>query len=304
VHDESQKFFSSQQMIKEDSLLDFSFSVMSSEFPDISTETASSVRSLISQFLSGNLSYSEFHRRVVEQCGAANFVERLQEILTVTSEAVLEPKSPLPNHSDGKGARNKTRSWTLPEDNRLLAGIRKFGLDGGSTWSAIAGFVGSGRTRSQCSQRWLRVLDPRICKGQWTQEEDKRLLDLVTLYGEKSWMKISTKILSRSDVQCRYRYLQFKRGRTNQPEAALEKEKEMAIVQPAPRQPSHWGLSHAVIPILHQSQEELKTAREQAAEGCVFDFMNNGPIPLTASLDLNKSDSLSDSTKWLWCMDE
>jgi hypothetical protein len=194
-------------MIKEDPLLDFSFSLMSTEFPDISTVTTSSVRSWISLFLSGRLSYPEFHKLAVEHCGAANFVERLQDILTVVPEPLPEPKNSFSKYSDDKDVRNKTRSWTLLEDNRLLAGIRKFGFDAGSTWGAIAEFVGNGRSQSQCSQRWIRVLDPRIYKGKWTQEEDKTLLEFVALYGERSWMKISAKVLNRSDVQCRYRYL-------------------------------------------------------------------------------------------------
>jgi hypothetical protein len=109
--------------------------------------------------------------------------------------------------------RNKTRGWTIDEDNRLFAGIRRYGLE--SAWSTVAEFVGNGRTRSQCSQRWIRVLDPRISRSDWTDDEDRRLRDLVEVHGEKAWMKVGSLMGDRSDVQCRYRYLQLQaEGRT------------------------------------------------------------------------------------------
>lgn len=35
-----------------------------------------------------------------------------------------------------------------------------------------------GRTDVQCRERWCNVLDPSLDKGQWTPEEDARLLEL------------------------------------------------------------------------------------------------------------------------------
>jgi hypothetical protein len=34
---------------------------------------------------------------------------------------------------------------------------------------------------------------------------------LVAKYGDKSWIRVSRELVSRSDVQCRYRYLQLQR---------------------------------------------------------------------------------------------
>lgn len=105
-------------------------------------------------------------------------------------------------------SRKKTRSWTEDEDQRLLMGVHLHGLE---NWTLVAQFVGNNRTRSMCSQRWIRVLDPKISKNHWTEEEDQQLLQLIQLYGEKSWMKISSKLGNRSDVQCRYHYRQLQR---------------------------------------------------------------------------------------------
>lgn len=101
----------------------------------------------------------------------------------------------------------KKESWSEAEDIRLLAGISRFGL---GNWSDISKIVGNDRTPAQCSQRWRRGLDPRISKGCWSYEEDVLLFKYVQQYGDKSWSKISSLIIgSRSDSQCKYRFLQI-----------------------------------------------------------------------------------------------
>jgi hypothetical protein len=107
--------------------------------------------------------------------------------------------------------RKRTRSWTDYENQRLLAGIHRFGTD---DWLSVATFVGNGRTRSQCSQRWVRGLDPRISKERWSRDEEEMLDRLVVKYGTKSWTKIASEIGNRSDVQCRYHFNQMKQGET------------------------------------------------------------------------------------------
>jgi hypothetical protein len=243
-----------------DPFLDFSCALMMNEFPNIDAAKIPTVRSWIARFLAGAMPYEEARQLVLEHCGTATCIDKIQDILTVLEEPTFEAKTKGILQMTLKGPRNKTRTWTSQEDNRLLAGIRKFGIDAGTTWSAIAKFVGNGRSGSQCSQRWLRVLDPRICKGEWTSEDDSALRHFVEIHGEKSWKKIGAELGNRSDVQCRYRYLKLQR----------EESKPKSLVMP-------------IIP--HQDQPDP--------------FADNVPIPLTTSLDLKKSDPLFDSSIWL-----
>ena len=97
----------------------------------------------------------------------------------------------------------KIGNWTPSEDEKLLEAVHKFGTN---NWTAISEYVGNGRTKAQCSQRWDRTLDPTISKEEWTPEETKKLIEGVKKFGTKSWVKISKFIGTRSDVQCRYRY--------------------------------------------------------------------------------------------------
>ena len=99
--------------------------------------------------------------------------------------------------------RTKAHNWTPSEDRRLIQAVEVVGT---KNWSKIAQLVGNGRTRSQCSQRWSRCLDPQISREKWTKEEDKKLLNLVKIHGTRSWVKVAEQLEHRSDVQCRYHY--------------------------------------------------------------------------------------------------
>jgi hypothetical protein len=105
--------------------------------------------------------------------------------------------------SDGNH-RQRAAAWSADEDDRLLAGIYHYGL---TDWLRVAQFVGGGRSRAQCGQRWLRCLDPSKKKDKWLPEEDQKLISLVELYGNRSWAKIARELGTRTDVQCRYRYI-------------------------------------------------------------------------------------------------
>jgi hypothetical protein len=116
-------------------------------------------------------------------------------------------RSPLPISGDLIDPRHrKFQSWSHGEDIRLLSGIYQYGV---RSWSTISRFVGNGRTRTQCAQRWSRSLNPRIQKETWSHEEESALVGYVAKFGEKSWSRIAALLGTRSDVQCRYHYNQI-----------------------------------------------------------------------------------------------
>jgi len=135
--------------------------------------------------------------------GVTDAIDRLGEILEISDD-------PLPRADDeddsGSPSRRRMKMWSTYEDNRLLAGIYRYGIN---NWAPISRFVGNSRTRAQCAQRWARGLNPRICKSSWAAAEDVRLVQLVRTYGDKAWTKVSSSMGNRSDVQCRYHYYQL-----------------------------------------------------------------------------------------------
>ncbi|KAI5502723.1 RNA polymerase II transcription regulator recruiting protein [Trichomonas vaginalis G3] len=111
---------------------------------------------------------------------------------------------------DGKasGTRQRSTPWTPEEDERLLQAVHE---QGNSNWAAVATFVGNGRTKAQCSQRFHRVIDPRISKSNWSKEEEEKLLQVVEQYGNKAWTRVAAQFGNRTDVQCRFKYNHIKK---------------------------------------------------------------------------------------------
>lgn len=154
--------------------------------------------------------------------------------------------------------RRKTKVWTLEEDQRLLAAIDQYGTD---NWKLIAKMVGNGRNRSQCSQRWLRGLNPTLRKEPWSSDEDERLLKAVRQYGARGWTKIGEVVGNRCDVQCRYRFLQLQRlgvvdagGNSAVP---VKKDTLPSIWEIMPREPRPEAGADIVAPVIRSSLQTL-----------------------------------------------
>jgi len=125
-------------------------------------------------------------------------------------ESILSIETNMNKGEEDDSYRKKSRIWTQYEDKKLLYGIHKYGL---GDWEKISLFVGNGRSRAQCAQRWNRGLDPKISKDHWTREEEIKLLEIIKDHGVNGWTQIAKMLGNRCDVQCRYRYLQMKKDK-------------------------------------------------------------------------------------------
>ena len=75
--------------------------------------------------------------------------------------------------------------WSRDEDDLLT----KLVGEGHKNWGALAARI-PGRTSKQCRERWCHHLDPRIVKGEWTEEEDRTLVTMHDEIGNK-WATIA-----------------------------------------------------------------------------------------------------------------
>ena len=186
-----------------------------------SSQRVFQIQNMLECYVMGTMSYEDCCGSSIQLAGTSQPLERLAEIMNVARQPV-PPQVTVessPEDSDREdGTRRKSRSWTTEEDDRLLAGIFRYGPD---NWTSIARFVGNGRSRSQCSQRWQRGLDPRLSKMQWSVTEEAKLLQLVSTFGDRNWTQIAAKMGNRSDVQCRYRYKQMMKDRTGHTRAMM-----------------------------------------------------------------------------------
>ena len=186
-------------------LLEIAISFVNEINRNIDNELMQKIRYYFSDFISGKVSKNFISSFLSSTIHSTQPLDKIEAILSI-------PNEPLPSIQDGQETkcekRKKTRTWTQGEDMRLIAAIHRLGYE---NWSVIAKFVGNGRTRAQCSQRWHRVLDPRISKEQWTAQDDEKLIGLIATHNMKSWTSIAEMMGNRSDVQCRYHYMQLKR---------------------------------------------------------------------------------------------
>ena len=156
----------------------------------------------IDEYIAGKIDFAQCKKVFKRIANNEAPVIKVNCILSVENVAPIQyyPKDIFRSMRTGRKA---IQSWTPNEDKRLLFAMHKFGRD---AWQQISEFVGNNRTKAQCSQRWTRVLDPRICKGPWTKEEEDKLFKLVEIYGTKKWKHIAAQFDNRTDTQCRYHY--------------------------------------------------------------------------------------------------
>jgi hypothetical protein len=187
-------------------LCEFFIAQFENEFTGLAHDQYPQVLQIITDYLHRASTYDQANSLFSSISSSSTLLDHIREIVEVSHAPIPEVDSPACTRTS---ARRKMKMWSHGEDVRLLSGIYRFGL---TDWASIARFVGHSRTRGQCAQRWTRGLDPRISKVPWNATENAQLLHLVHVYGERSWMKISSVMTNRSDVQCRYRYNQLKRG--------------------------------------------------------------------------------------------
>ncbi|KAK8062907.1 hypothetical protein PG997_015004 [Apiospora hydei] len=90
--------------------------------------------------------------------------------------------------------------WSREEDQRLRKAMEVHG----SKWTRVSEEVDS-RSADQCAKRWQQSLDPNIKHGNWTEEEDDRLLRAVEKHG-RQWKQIQESYYqsrSRNDLKNR-----------------------------------------------------------------------------------------------------
>ena len=219
-----------------------------------------SIQKVLNDFIDGISTFDIAAEKAKSIIGTPHPLERIKAVLQVDD-------SPLPSTPNSSmytnlpfnlqtNYRKKTHPWTEIEDQRLLNGIHKFGLD---NWAAVSAYVGNARTRAQCSQRWFRGLDPRISKVLWTPEEDNKLKELVEKYGDRCWTKIAMEIGSRSDAQCRYHYRQLMKDREDETNSNINQVNSESKMYPVSSVPGNAFKAQMRIVLPSQSLYSLQT---------------------------------------------
>merc|ERR1719473_272185 len=102
--------------------------------------------------------------------------------------------------------------WTQPEDDQLVRLVKELAVEGAvKSWGEVANHI-AGRTSKQCRERWFNHLDPSIKRGNYTQNEDKIIMDEQAKLGNK-WSIISSMLPGRTEDAVKIRWKTLDRER-------------------------------------------------------------------------------------------
>ncbi|KAL6873792.1 hypothetical protein ACP4OV_013874 [Aristida adscensionis] len=95
----------------------------------------------------------------------------------------------------GGGGGLKKGPWTQAEDKLLVEHVRRHGE---GNWNAVRRETGLQRCGKSCRLRWANHLRPNLRKGPFSPDEERLILRLHALVGNK-WARISSHLPGRTD---------------------------------------------------------------------------------------------------------
>jgi hypothetical protein len=133
--------------------------------------------------------------------------------------------------------------WTPEEDAKLTEAVKKHGK-----YCAAAAAMVPGRTKGQCRQRWINTLDPaNVMKGQWTPEEDAKLMEAVKKHG-KYCVAVAVMVPGRTPVQCRERWTKNLDPPNGKKAGQWTPEEDSNLIEAVKKHGNHWVAVAAMVP--------------------------------------------------------
>ncbi|GMI96514.1 myb domain protein 3r-5, ARABIDOPSIS THALIANA MYB DOMAIN PROTEIN 3R5 [Hibiscus trionum] len=190
----------------------------------------------------------------------------------VKSPAVYSPAPTSPNHRRTTGPIRRAKGgWTPEEDETLRNAVAAFK---GKSWKKIAEFFPD-RSEVQCLHRWQKVLNPDLVKGPWTQEEDDKIVELVSKYGPTKWSVIAKSLPGRIGKQCRERWHNHLNPEIKKDAWALEE--ELALMNAHRAYGNKWAEIAKVLP--GRSDNSIKNHWNSSMKKKLDFYLATGKLP-------------------------
>nr|KYP34266.1 Myb-related protein 3R-1 [Cajanus cajan] len=207
------------------------------------------------------------------------------------SSRKCSPGSALPSNRRTTGpVRRAKGGWTAAEDETLRKAVSAFNA---KNWKKIAEFFPD-RTEVQCLHRWQKVLNPELVKGPWTQEEDDKIVELVSIHGPTKWSLIAKSLPGRIGKQCRERW--HNHLNPDIKKDAWTFEEELALMDAHRIYGNKWA---EIAKVLHgRTDNAIKNHWNSSLKKKMDSYLDTGKLPSTPkySAQVAVKDTVSHST--------
>nr|URY18753.1 MYB protein [Zanthoxylum bungeanum] len=216
-----------------------------------------------------------------EGCGSA----------ILKSPGVSSPATTSPTHRRTSGPIRRAKGgWTLEEDQTLRKAVATFK---GKNWKKIAEYFPD-RSEVQCLHRWQKVLNPDLVKGPWNQEEDDKIIELVSKYGRTKWSVIAKSLPGRIGKQCRERWHNHLNPDIKKDAWTLEE--ELALMNAQRIHGNKWAEIAKVLP--GRTDNSIKNHWNSSLKKKLDFYLATGKLPPVAKSSLqNGTKGLQNGTK-------
>lgn len=184
-------------------------------------------------------------------------MENSDAIVDIGTIIMAQSQPPIPA-TDMPVHQRHRENFTKEEDERLIELVQRYGT---TDWITIQGEMPN-RTARQCRERWRQYLSPDVVNSEWTQEDDRHLLEAYIRVGPK-WTQIAQEFSKRSPnaLKNRLKQLQRKASRISRsvgknPENLLDHETFLLVQQTMQPHPQ-------IIPLLNE--EPLQQERHDVS---------------------------------------
>jgi hypothetical protein len=113
-----------------------------------------------------------------------------------------------------KATGTSCSTWTLAEENKLVSAVEVSAVEtrGAHNWAEIAEKVPN-RNKTQCYTKYnyLSRKATATAYGNWTEEEENKLVSAVETCGECNWAEIADMVTGRNETQCQGKWRNISR---------------------------------------------------------------------------------------------